>query len=99
METYQLVGIAVMVGMGFVVHSTMSLNRLRNVMGVPKAMFNFRDLTVLRNPGDFDHLIRFHHDTFRNGISTGPGSRSSHIDRRRVAASPSGDRDFAAGGA
>lgn len=56
METYQVVGIAVMIGMGFVVHSTMSLNRLRNVMGVPKAMFNFRDLSVIRNPGDFDPL-------------------------------------------
>ena len=56
METYQLVGIAVMVGMGFVVHSTMSLNRLRNVMGVPKAMFNFRDLSVLRHPDRFDPL-------------------------------------------
>ena len=56
LETYQLIGVAVMVGMGFVVHSTMSLNRLRNVMGVPKAMFNFRDLTVLRDPGQFDPL-------------------------------------------
>ena len=56
METYQLVGIAVMVGMGFVVHATMSLNRLRNVMGVPKAMFNFRDLSVLRNPGQYDPM-------------------------------------------
>ena len=56
METYQLVGVAVMVGMGFVVHSTMSLNRLRNVMGVPKQMFNFRDLSVLRHPDRFDPL-------------------------------------------
>lgn len=56
METYQVVGVAVMVGMGFVVHSTMSLNRLRKVMGVPKEMFNFRDLSVLRKPDQFDPL-------------------------------------------
>jgi len=56
MEVYQAVALAVMLGMGFVVHSTMSLNRLRNVMGVPKVMFNFRDISVLRHPDQYDPL-------------------------------------------
>ena len=54
METYQLVALAVMVGMGFVVHTTVALNGLRKRMGVPKQMFNFRDLRVLRRPDEFE---------------------------------------------
>ena len=54
MELYQLVGLAAFIGMGYVVHSTMALNGLRKRMGVPKQMLNFRDIRVMRNPGEFE---------------------------------------------
>ena len=54
METYQAVALAVMAAMGFVVHSTMQLNGLRKRMRVEKVMFNYRDLSVILRPGEFD---------------------------------------------
>ena len=69
MELYQAVAIAVMIAMGFVVNSTLKLNNLRKKNGVARTMVNLRDLSVFRQPQDFDaeevQLVR------RNWIACG----------------------------
>ncbi len=54
MEAYQGVAIAVMIAMGFVVNSTLKLNGLRKKNGVVRTMVNLRDLSVLRQPQNYD---------------------------------------------
>ena len=54
MEPYQAVAVAVMIAMGFVVNSTMKLNKFRKKIGVKRTMVNLRDLSVLRQPRDYD---------------------------------------------
>jgi hypothetical protein len=62
METYQAVAIAVMIAMGFVVNSTLKLNKLRKENGIVWPMINLRDLSVFMQPQDYDakevHLVR-----------------------------------------
>lgn len=54
MESYQVVAIAVMFAMGVVVNSTMKLNNYRKTNGVVKTAINLRDLSVIKQPQDFD---------------------------------------------
>ena len=54
MEAYQVVAVAVMIGMGFVVNSTLKLTRFRKKTGVKRTMVDLRDLSVFRQPGNFD---------------------------------------------
>jgi len=54
MEAYQVVAIAVMIAMGFVVNSTLKLTRFRKKTGVKRTMVDLRDLSVFRQPGNFD---------------------------------------------
>lgn len=54
MEAYQVVAVAVMIAMGFVVNSTLKLTRFRKKTGVKRAMVDLRDLSVFRQPGNFD---------------------------------------------
>ena len=62
MEPYQAVAVAVMIAMGFVVNSTMKLNKFRKKIGVKRTMVNLRDLSVFRQPRNYDteevHLVR-----------------------------------------
>ena len=46
MEPYQAVAVAVMIAMGFVVNSTMKLNKLREKIGVERTMVNLRALRL-----------------------------------------------------
>lgn len=54
MEAYQVVAVAVMIAMGFVVNSTLKLTRFRKKTGVKRTMVDLRDLSVFRQPGNFD---------------------------------------------
>ncbi len=54
MEPYQAVAVAVMIAMGFVVNSTMKLNKFRKKIGVKRTMVNLRDLSVFRQPRNYD---------------------------------------------
>ena len=54
MEPYQAVAIAVMIAMGFVVNSTMKLNKYRKKIGVKRTAVNLRDLSVFRQPWNYD---------------------------------------------
>ena len=54
MEPYQAVAIAVMIAMGFVVNSTLRLSRFRKKIGVKRTMVDLRDLSVFRQPRDYD---------------------------------------------
>ncbi len=54
MEPYQAVAVAVMIAMGFVVNSTMRLNKFRKKIGVKRTMVNLRDLSVFRRPRNYD---------------------------------------------
>ena len=54
MEAYQVVAVAVMIAMGFVVNSTLKLTRFRKKTGVKRTMLDLRDLSVFRQPGNFD---------------------------------------------
>ena len=53
MEAYQVVAIAVMIAMGFVVNSTLKLTRFRKKTGVKRTMVDLRDLSVFRQPDNF----------------------------------------------
>ena len=55
MEPYQAVAVAVMIAMGFVVNSTIRLNNLRKKIGVKRTMVNLRDLSVFRQPRNYDN--------------------------------------------
>ena len=54
MEPYKAVAIAVMIAMGFVVNSTLKLNRFRKKIGVKRTMVDLRDLSVFRQPRNYD---------------------------------------------
>jgi hypothetical protein len=54
MELYQVVAIAVMIAMGFVVNSTLKLTRFRKKIGVKRTMVDLRDLYVFRQPRNYD---------------------------------------------
>jgi len=54
MEPYQAVALAVMIAMGFVVNSTLKLSKFRKKIGVKRTMVNLRDLSVFRQPGNYD---------------------------------------------
>jgi hypothetical protein len=54
MEAYQAVAIAVMIAMGFVVNSTLKLTRFRKRIGVKRTLVDLRDLSVFRQPRNFD---------------------------------------------
>ena len=54
MEPYQAVALAVMIAMAFVVNSTLKLNRFRKQIGVRRTMFNVRDLSVIRQPRNYE---------------------------------------------
>jgi hypothetical protein len=54
MEPYKAVAIAVMIAMGFVVNSTMKLNKYRKKIGVKRTVVNLRDLSVFRRPWNYD---------------------------------------------
>jgi hypothetical protein len=54
MELYQVVAIAVMIAMGFVVNSTLKLTRFRKKIGVKRTMVDLRDLSVFRQPRNYD---------------------------------------------
>ena len=54
MEAYQVVAVAVMIAMGFVVNSTLKLTRFRKKTGVKRTMVDLRDLSVFKQPGTFD---------------------------------------------
>ena len=54
MEPYQAVALAVMIAMAFVVNSTLKLNKFRKQIGVRRTMFNWRDLSVIRHPRNYD---------------------------------------------
>ena len=54
MEAYQFVAVAVMIAMGFVVNSTLKLTRFRKKTGVKRTMVDLRDLSVFRQPGNYD---------------------------------------------
>ena len=54
MEPYQAVAVAVMIAMGFVVNSTLKLSRFRKKIGVKRTMVDLRDLSVFRQPRDYD---------------------------------------------
>ena len=53
MELHQLLGLAILVGLAFAVSSSVQLGRLRRREGWKPPLFNLRDLSVLRRPGDF----------------------------------------------
>jgi hypothetical protein len=55
MEPYQVVAIAVMIAMGFVVNSTLKLTRFRKKIGVKRTMVDLRDLSVFRQPRNYDN--------------------------------------------
>ncbi len=44
-----------MIAMGFVVNSTLKLNRYRKKTGVKRTMVDLRDLSVLRQPRNYDN--------------------------------------------
>lgn len=44
-----------MIAMGFVVNSTLKLNRFRKKIGVKRTMVDLRDLSVLRQPRNYDN--------------------------------------------
>ena len=54
MEPYQAVALVAMFAMGFVVSSTIKLNRFRKKIGVTRTMFDLRDLSVIRQPQNYD---------------------------------------------
>ncbi len=54
MEPYQAVAVAVMIAMGFVVNSTMKLSKFRKKIGVKRTMVDLRDLSVFRQPRNYD---------------------------------------------
>ena len=54
MEPYQVVAIAAMIAMGFVVNSTLKLKNFRKKIGVKRTMVDLRDLSVLRQPRAYD---------------------------------------------
>jgi hypothetical protein len=54
MQPYQAVALAVMIAMAFVVNSTLKLDRFRKQIGVRRTMFNVRDLSVIRQPRNYD---------------------------------------------
>jgi hypothetical protein len=54
MELYQVVAMAVMIAMGFVVNSTLKLTRFRKKIGVKRTMVDLRDLYVFRQPRNYD---------------------------------------------
>ena len=56
MQAYQVVAVAVavMIAMGFVVNSTLKLTRFRKKTGVKRTMVDLRDLSVFRQPDNFD---------------------------------------------
>ena len=54
METYHFVAIVVVIAMGFVVDTTLRLNKLRKQLGIVRPMINWRDLEVAYQPQDFD---------------------------------------------
>ena len=43
-----------MIAMGFVVNSTLKLTRFRKKIGVKRTMIDLRDLSVFRQPRNFD---------------------------------------------
>lgn len=54
MEPYQAVALAAMIAMGFVVNSTLKLNKFRKKIGVRRTLFDVRDLSVIRQPRNYD---------------------------------------------
>ena len=54
MAAYQWAALGLMITLGFVVHSTMELNRFRKRLAIPKRLLNFRDFEVWRRPDTFD---------------------------------------------
>ncbi len=54
MEWPQLVGLAILAGLGFVVHSTVKLMKLRRAAQRRRPLIEFREIAVLLHPGRYD---------------------------------------------